>query len=148
MNLERSVLRIFLWPVHRSLLRLSGGRAGVHEPAEKRMGTLLLTTTGRRTGEPRSLPVFFRRDGDRLVLVASNAGDDRHPAWYFNLRANPTVTARTPLGTRSFAARDASDTERERLWPELVRRNPGYARYEKRTQRRLPIVILESLPPA
>ena len=144
MNLERMLLRFFVWPVHRALLRVTSGRTGIEEPSTARMGVLLLMTIGRRSGEARRLPVYFLRDEDRLVLVASNAGDDRHPAWYLNLKADPAVTVSTPRGTREYVARDASDAERERLWPELVTRNPGFARYERRTQRHIPIVILEA----
>lgn len=107
------------------------------------MGTLLLTTTGRTSGQARSVPVYFLRDGERLVLVASNAGDDRDPAWYLNLRADPSASAQTPLGVARVHARDASADERARLWPELVEHNPGFARYERRTKRHMPIVVLE-----
>jgi len=144
MNLERSLLRVMLWPVHRALFRLSGGRMGTQEATAKRIGTLFLTTTGRKSGEKRTTPVFFIRDGQSLVVVASNVGDDRDPAWYLNLRANPDGAVEVaPAGVTSVQARDATDEERARLWPELVRLNPSYERYVGRTSRPLPVVILE-----
>lgn len=104
----------------------------------------MLTTTGRKSGEKRTAPVFFIRDGKKMVVVASNAGDDRDPAWYLNLRAKPDAEVEVaPGGGTNVRARDATDEERTRLWPELVRLNPGYARYEQRTTRPLPIVIIE-----
>lgn len=142
MNVERTLLKFLVWPLHRATLRLTAGRVGVAEPG-RRIGTLVLTTTGRRSGEQRSVPVYFARDSERLVLVASNAGDDRDPTWYLNLQATPRVAARTPRGTGEFNARDATAEERERLWPTLVRLNPAYRRYERRTERPIPIVVLE-----
>jgi len=123
---------------------LSGGRVGTQQPSANKIGTLFLTTTGRRSGTKRTVPVFFIRDGASFVVVASNAGDDRDPAWYLNLRAQPDAQAKVePAGVISVRARDATDEERARLWPELVRLNPGYERYTRQTARRLPVVILE-----
>ncbi len=143
MNLERAVQRPF-WSIHRALFRISGGRIGTQEPSDKRVGTLVLTTTGHKTGQERSTPVFFIRDGDRFVIAASNSGDERDPAWYLNLSAHPeaSVSVGAPRQV-PVRARDASEEERSRLWPELARRFSGYARYERRTQRQIPVVILE-----
>jgi F420H(2)-dependent quinone reductase len=144
MNLERSLLRWLVWPLHRAWLSVSSGRIGTAEPTSQRMGTLVITTTGRKSGNRRSAPVYFMRDADRLVVVASNVGEDRDPAWYLNLIATPDVEIQMGRTTSPVRARDATDGERSRLWPELVRRNPGYARYERRTKRQMPLVILEA----
>lgn len=144
-NIQRAMLKWLVWPVHRAWLGISNGRAGTAEPTARGMGTLVLTTVGRKSGEKRSVPVYFVRDGARLVLVASNAGDDRDPAWYLNLVAQPEVGIVVGRSREQRRAREATGDERERLWPELVRRNPGYARYERRTDRRLPVVILDPI---
>jgi deazaflavin-dependent oxidoreductase (nitroreductase family) len=142
MNLERELLRIAGWPLHRLLLRLSGGRIGTAQASSSGMGTLSLITTGRRSGVRRERPLYFMPDGDRFVVVASNVGDARDPAWWLNLQAAPEAEIRTPSGLVAVRAYEAVGDERERLWPELVRRHPTYARYERRTQRRIPVVVL------
>lgn len=82
-------------------------------------------------------------EGDRLVLVASFGGDDRHPAWYLNLQANPEVRVTTSGSTRTMIARIASKEERAELWPRITSVFEGYARYQERTERPIPVVILE-----
>jgi deazaflavin-dependent oxidoreductase (nitroreductase family) len=129
--------------VHRAVLRLSGGRLG------SRLGHLeqvLLTTTGRRTGRPRTTPLAVTPvDGDRLVLVASDGGADRHPAWYLNLAAHPDVIVRRGTVERRYRARTTSGAERERLWHAAVANHAGYASYQRRTDRQIPVVLLEPL---
>jgi deazaflavin-dependent oxidoreductase (nitroreductase family) len=104
---------------------------------------LLLTTRGRKSGEPRTLPLACFPDGERLVVVASNAGQDFDPAWWLNLKANPE--AEVQFGRERFRVRAhaAAGAEHERLWPWLKQRNPMYARYEKKTERQIPVVVLE-----
>ncbi len=104
---------------------------------------LLLTTRGRRTGELRRTALVYGRDGERYVLVASNRGADRHPAWYLNLLADPVVTVQ--VGTESFTmrARPATVAERPRLWRLMVSDRPEYAAYEEQTTREIPVVVLE-----
>jgi deazaflavin-dependent oxidoreductase (nitroreductase family) len=103
-----------------------------------------LLTTGRRSGKERAtvltVPIV---DGERLVVVASFGGDDRHPAWYLNLRANPEVRVTMAGSTRTMMARTATEEERAELWPRITSAYGGYARYQKRTERRIPVVILE-----
>ncbi|BCJ28113.1 nitroreductase [Actinocatenispora sera] len=103
-----------------------------------------LVTVGRRTGRERAtmlaVPVL---EADRLVLVASFGGDDRHPAWFLNLRANPSVRVTVAGSTRRPTARVATGAERAALWSRIVERYAGYARYQQRTERELPIVVLE-----
>jgi len=103
---------------------------------------LLLTTTGRRSGKPRTTPLTFFRCGSKLVVVASNGGADRAPAWSLNLRQEPAAGVRIGSERLAVQAREASAEERERLWPTIVGTYAGYGRYEQRTTRRIPLFIL------
>jgi deazaflavin-dependent oxidoreductase (nitroreductase family) len=126
--------------LHRTVFRLSNGRI-----ANRGMGmpVVMLTTTGRKTGKQRtSMLTSPVQDGDRYVLVASNGGDDRDPAWLLNLRANPTVEATIDGTTRAMTARVASSDEKAELWPRVVAKYKGYANYQTRTDRDIPLVIL------
>ncbi|MEV0591613.1 nitroreductase family deazaflavin-dependent oxidoreductase [Nonomuraea cavernae] len=104
---------------------------------------VLLTTKGARSGRPATTPVMYLRDGDKTVVIASNAGADNHPAWYHNLRANPRVTAE--IGTETFEAEAVviEGAERDRLYARMVEIAPGFADYEAKTTRRIPVVSLE-----
>jgi deazaflavin-dependent oxidoreductase (nitroreductase family) len=104
---------------------------------------LLLTTTGARSGRPHTTPVAYSTDGDRLVIVASKGGAPTHPEWYLNLLANPRVTVE--VGTERFQARAtvAAGQERERLFTQHATLMPGFAEYQHKTTRQLPVVILE-----
>ncbi|WP_113700646.1 nitroreductase family deazaflavin-dependent oxidoreductase [Nonomuraea lactucae] len=106
---------------------------------------VLLTTTGAKSGKQTTTPVMYLRDGERVVVIASNAGADRHPAWYHNLRATPEATAE--IGTETFAVKaDFVDgVERDRLYARMVEQAPGFAEYEAKTSRRIPVVALELL---
>jgi len=105
--------------------------------------TLLLTTKGRRTGQARRLGLIYGRDGDSYVVVASKGGDPRHPLWYENLVADPNVRVQV-LGDRFDArARVASPAERSRLWPAMTRIWPAYEQYQQRTDREIPVVLLD-----
>lgn len=103
----------------------------------------LLTTTGRKTGEPRVSPLYFLRDGDKVVVVASRGGSDRHPMWYLNLKANPSVTVQIKDERLALTARDANDEERDRYWPQLVTMYPSYEDYQSWTDRVIPLVVCE-----
>src|SRR5215218_5741823 len=87
-----------------------------------------------------SVPII---EGDLMVLVASFGGDDRHPAWYLNLQANPEVRVTMSGTTRTMIARTATEEERAELWPQITSAYGGYARYQERTERQIPVVILE-----
>lgn len=128
--------------VHRALLRISGGRLG-HEM--ERMPVLELTTVGRRSGTPRSVLLTApARDGDALVVVASKGGDERHPDWFLNLRAEPNVEIALQGGPRRpMVARIAEGPERERLWGQITTSNPRYAAYQRKTAREIPVVVLD-----
>lgn len=133
---------------HRALLALSGGRLGW---TLGRMIAVELHTTGRTTGIRRSTMLSAPvHDGSRIVLVASKGGDDRNPEWYQNLVANPDVELTVRGETRRMRARTASDTEKAQLWPTIIATNPGYARYQRKTKRDIPVVICEPAtePPA
>lgn len=106
---------------------------------------VLLSTTGRVSGQTRTTPLAATPDGDRLILVASNNGGDAHPAWYLNLVAHPEVTVQRGAQVFAMTARTAEGAERERLWALAVKNNPGYARYESRTSRRIPVVVCEAV---
>ena len=112
------------------------------------MPVVLLTTTGRKSGRPRStmltVPV---QDGERLVLVASYGGDDRHPSWFLNLRDNPHVEVLLDGRTRRMRARVASTEEKAALWPRITAVAWNYAQYQRQTARDIPLVILEPEPP-
>lgn len=128
--------------VHRALLRLSGGRIG--QEMEK-MPVLELTTVGRRSGTPRSVLLTApAREGDALVVVASRGGDERHPDWFLNLRAQPRVEVALQGGARrTMVARIAEGPERERLWGRITVSNPRYAAYQRKTSREIPVVVLD-----
>jgi deazaflavin-dependent oxidoreductase (nitroreductase family) len=105
--------------------------------------TLLLTTKGRKSGEPREHPLIYQRDGDNHVVVASKGGADEHPLWYQNLVEDPNVEVQV-LGDRFKArARTATAEERERLWPVMTAAWPAYDEYQEKTDREIPVVILE-----
>ena len=107
-----------------------------------RAEVLLLTTTGRRSGAPRTVPLLYVEDGGTFVVVGSVGGHDAHPAWVLNLRANPDATVRIGPRVVPVVAEDAAEAARPRLWERLVATYPGYAGYRERTSRRFPIVVL------
>jgi deazaflavin-dependent oxidoreductase (nitroreductase family) len=125
--------------LHDFAYRKTGGRIG-GSLMGRRM--LRLTVVGRRSGQPRSLPLACFQDGDDWVVVASNNGQDRHPAWWLNLEANPEASIQVGRTRSRVRARLADPNERARLWPELVRQNPPYGRYAGKTDREIPVVIL------
>ena len=104
---------------------------------------LILTTTGRRSGEPRSTPLIYGRDGDDFVVVASKGGDEDHPSWYLNLVADPHVEVQVLADRFAARARTATPEEKPRLWQAAVERWPAYADYQRKTSREIPVVILE-----
>lgn len=133
-----SVIRLFV-AFHRALYRLSGGKIG---GKVGKAPILLLTTTGRKSGQPRTSPLGYESDGDRLLVVASALGSATHPAWYLNLRANPRVTVRRGAENREMIATTATGDERARLWARLVRDYPHFEQHQRKTTREIPVVIL------
>ncbi|WP_210035408.1 nitroreductase/quinone reductase family protein [Pseudonocardia parietis] len=127
---------------HRLLIKLSGGKVGYSAMG---MPVVELTTTGRRSGEPRTVLLTAPVHGEgSYVVVASRGGDDKHPAWFHNLRANPEVdVAVRGEAPRRMRARVASPDERARLWPQIAGRYRNYAGYQRSTEREIPLVHLE-----
>jgi deazaflavin-dependent oxidoreductase (nitroreductase family) len=127
---------------HRGLLKISGGRAGWNF---SNMPVLELTTTGRKTGRSRSVMLTSPlEDGTSLVVVASRGGDDKPPAWLLNLRDNPDVeVALQGKPPQHMRARVATPEERSRLWPQVVADHKNYADYQTKTNREIPLVLLE-----
>lgn len=103
----------------------------------------LLTTTGRKTGQPRVNPLYFLRDGGRVIVAASKGGAEKNPMWYLNLKANPKVQVQIKKEVLDLTARDATDEERAEYWPQLVTMYPSYQDYQSWTDRTIPIVVCE-----
>jgi deazaflavin-dependent oxidoreductase (nitroreductase family) len=140
-----------MWPVlgplmrgHARLYRATGGRLG-ELPGLPSL--LLLDHVGARSDKRRTTPLVYMRDGDDLIVVPSKGGYSRNPGWLHNLRANPETEVQ--LGSRRIPvrAREATAEERRRLWPKAVDHNPVWGRYQERTERRIPLVILEPRQP-
>jgi deazaflavin-dependent oxidoreductase (nitroreductase family) len=139
------------WPVLRRLMgahtqvyRLTNGRIGHRFPGAASM--LLLDHVGAKSGARRTTPLIYFEDGPNVVLVASKGGHPKHPAWYHNLRANPDTAVQVGAERRAVRARIATAEERERLWPKAVATYSGYRGYQERTEREIPLVILEPRP--
>ncbi|HEX5944934.1 MAG TPA: nitroreductase family deazaflavin-dependent oxidoreductase [Acidimicrobiales bacterium] len=121
--------------------RANGGRVGGNFAGAP---LLLLHTTGARSGEERVHPMMYQDLGDgRVAVFASKAGADTHPAWYHNVTANSRVTAEIGTETRRYSARTATDEERDPIWTRQKQTYPGFADYEARTSRQIPVVILD-----
>src|SRR5262245_57971273 len=103
---------------------------------------LLLTTTGAKSGEPRTSPVAYTTDGKRYVALASNGGSEQHPNWYRNLLAHPRVTVEVGNERFEATATVAQGAERQRLWDQMVAVMPGFADYQAKMQRQIPVVVL------
>jgi deazaflavin-dependent oxidoreductase (nitroreductase family) len=132
-----------LGAVHRFLYRASGGRIGARLWG---LDVVLLTTTGRASGRPRTVPLCTLRDGESFIVIASYGGLDRSPSWWLNLEREPRATVQLGRTTHDVVAREAAGAERERLWAQVTARAPGYLGYQRRTTRRIPVVQLEPRP--
>jgi F420H(2)-dependent quinone reductase len=141
-TVRRALLEI-AWAVHRGLARLSSGRIGTTQASSTRLGTLYLTTIGRRTGRSRRNGLFYLPEGDAFVVIASNAGADEDPAWWRNLRAAPDATAE--LGGREYRvhAREAVGAERDRLYARFEATSAQYREYRKTAARTIPVIVLD-----
>jgi deazaflavin-dependent oxidoreductase (nitroreductase family) len=130
--------------IHRGLLKVSFGHLGWKFGA---MPALELTTTGRKSGQPRSVMLTSPvQQGDAIVVVASRGGDDHHPAWFLNLRDHPDVeVAYAGKPKQPMRARVATPEERAELWPKVTTTYKGYANYQTKTDREIPLVLLEPI---
>jgi F420H(2)-dependent quinone reductase len=123
------------------LFKTTGGKLGNKFLRGAEVG--ILTTIGRKTGEPRNSPLLFLQEGQRIVLVASQSGRATNPMWYLNLVANPRITFQTKAGSHELVARDATDPERDEYWPKLDAMYPDFVNYRSYTDRKIPIVICD-----
>jgi F420H(2)-dependent quinone reductase len=126
------------------LYNLTGGRIQMNS-AQDPVGLLALTTTGRKSGQPRTVSLVYIKSGSSYVVAASNAGRDKHPAWYFNLRSNPQVTVRIKNQQFKAVTATVNPEQRKQLWEQLVKASPMFARYPKLTRREIPMVLLHPL---
>lgn len=131
------------WQVHRAILRVSGGRLGLWPPKPDGWGALRLTTTGRRTGEPRRVVVGYFEDGPNLVTMAMNGWGRAEPAWWLNLQSNPDAKAELAGGERLVTARAAEGQERDRLWARWGEIDKNLDAYAERRPNQTAVVILE-----
>jgi len=132
-------MRMLIFNVMVFLYNVSGGRIG------GKMGkvpVLLLTTTGRKTGKQRTLPLVYIMDDSDYVITASAGGADKHPGWFFNIRSNPQATIQVKDERIKVTAEIAEKEKKSELWARLVEVAPNFAGYEKRTSREIPMVIL------
>ena len=136
------------WPVlhrmmglHTVAYRATHGVVGHRFPGAPPF--LLLNHVGAKSGAERTAPLVYIADGDDIVLVASKGGHPKNPAWYYNLKAHPDVTVQVGSKVLSVHAREATDSERDRLWSMAVRTYRGYAGYRERTDRKIPLIVLE-----
>ena len=120
--------------------RLTGGRLGGR--FSHGAPVCLVTVVGRKTGQPRTVPLLYLRRGNDLVIVASKGGMSHHPVWYHNMMATPRVEVETGTTKQPMTVRRASDDEKAALWPALVQMYPDYADYQARTTRNIPVLIL------
>ena len=105
--------------------------------------TLLVTTKGRKSGEPRTIPIIYTPVGDKYVIIASKGGSPTHPKWYLNVEADPHVQVQVKADKFDAIARTAQSPEREQLWAEAVKAWPNYDVYQSRTERQIPVVVIE-----
>ncbi|MBA2323729.1 MAG: nitroreductase family deazaflavin-dependent oxidoreductase [Pseudonocardiales bacterium] len=136
------------WPItsrivglHTKIYQLTGGKIGHRMPGMTQM--LLLEHTGARTGTHRTTPLVYAEDARNLVIIASKGGHPNHPAWFHNLVANPDTAVQVGAEHHTVHARVAAGRERERLWALAVSVYSGYEGYQRRTDRQIPVVVLE-----
>jgi deazaflavin-dependent oxidoreductase (nitroreductase family) len=143
MRPPKAIIRL-MGRVQTAIYRRSGGR---RMSRFGRAPVLLLTTVGRRTGQGRTVPLLYVKDGDAYAIVGSFGGHDSHPAWVHNLRARPKASVQAGVTTVAVTAREASEKEIARLWPDFVAMYPAYAEYRTRTSRTIPVFILTRVEP-
>ena len=142
--------RSFAWvgsraaaPIDRLVHRMSGGRRLAAQLLLPKTPTMMITTVGRKSGQRRTTPLLYVRDGGRFIVAGTNWGQRNDPDWALNLRANPTAWVQAGTERRRVRARVAEDEEKRRLWPELDKIWPAYATYRKRSGRDVMVFVLE-----
>ena len=140
MTTRRTKAVELFWRIHLPLYRLSGGRILGRVMG---MPVLLLDTVGRKSGQRRTNALTYFEQGRAFVVIASVLGEPRDPAWCLNLRASPDTTIQVGRERIAVRAREAAGVEREQLWAALVAHAPDYAEYQRLTERRIPVVVLE-----
>ncbi len=128
------------WKVHRWIYDRSGGRIGSSTLGKQ---IVRLTIIGRKSGQPRSVLLYAFPAGDSYAVVASNLGDDAYPLWYLNLKVNPAVTVEVEGMHFEAVAREAEGEERSSLWAGVTAADPAYTEYQARTERVIPVIVLE-----
>jgi F420H(2)-dependent quinone reductase len=130
--------------IHVALYRRSRGRLGGHVPGWRGARIVLVDHTGARSGVRRTSPLMFHEDDEAIAVAASKAGQPTHPAWFYNLKANPETTIQIGSTIREVRARVATEEEHDRLWPQFVAFYPGYEFFQRNAKgRKIPIVILD-----
>jgi len=132
--LQRLVMK-----VHVSLYRLTNGAIGAGAAGQS---FLILTTVGRKSGKKRDTPLFYFRDEDRFIIIASNGGTPKHPIWWLNLQTNPRATVQVNKRIIPITAKKADAEESKRLWLVIASKYQNFVAYQKRTTREIPIIIL------
>jgi deazaflavin-dependent oxidoreductase (nitroreductase family) len=130
--------------LHTRIYRLSGGKVG------GKLGkapVLLLTTTGRKSGQQRTQPLLYTSAGNGYAVIASKGGAPQHPLWYLNLQADPSASVTVGRNTRQVHARDAEGEERKTLWRAMTDQYAGYDQYAEKTTRQIPVVVLDPAKP-
>ena len=142
MRIRRNALIKLSWQMHLKIYLWSKGRIG---NMMRGLPILVLTTKGRKSGLTRQNALMYLPYGKDFVVIASNLGDEKHPAWWINLKAEPTASVQIADSYYVIHAREADGDEREKLWQAIAEKNSDYEQYRTWTSRRIPVVILENL---
>ena len=140
MRIRRNALIKLFWQLHLKIYLWSKGRIG---NVIRGLPILVLTTKGKRTGLTRQNALMYLPYGKDFVVIASNLGEEKHPAWWINMKAEPTASVQIKDAHYTVHAREAADNEREKLWQAIAEKNSDYEQYRTWTSRRIPVVILE-----
>jgi len=142
MKIRRNALIKLFWQLHLKIYLWSKGRIGNRM---RGLPVLVLTTKGRKSGLTRRNALMYLPYGKDFVIIASNLGDEKHPAWWINLKAEPTASVQIADSHYAIHVREADGEEREKLWQAIAEKNSDYEQYRTWTSRRIPLVILENL---
>ncbi len=135
------IIRLF-WKAHRRIYRASGGKKGQGAGGYQ---NLMFTAIGRKSGLPRDIVISYFIVDNKIVIIGSFLGYDRHPSWYYNLKANPKVKVQLGTETKEMLARITEGDERQHLWNEVAAKEKSYKKLEKMTERRIPVIVFEEI---